>query len=144
MFSLFKDKTKGSALKEEAVAVVQQARSVAQRAVEHTSALGALFSEEIKEYTAHQAQRLVMVILACILLLGAYFLFCAVLVAALSLWLGLVWALVIVCALNVVVAAALLFCVRRMGGKQLAPATVQELKNDWQCLKLLCKENSKH
>ena len=143
MFSLFKDKNKGSALKDEAVAVVQQARSVAQRAVEHTSALGALFSEEIKEYTAHQVQRLVMVILACILLLGAYFLFCAVLVALLNLWLGLVWALVIVCALNVVVAAALLLCVRRMGGKQLAPATVQELKNDWQCLKLLCKENSK-
>lgn len=143
MFSLFKDKNKGSTLKDEAVAVVQQARSVAQRAVEHTSALGALLSEEIKEYTAHQVQRLVMVVLACILLLGAYFVFCAVLAAVLCLWLSLVWSLVIVCALNVVLAVVLLLCVKRMGGKQLAPATVQELKNDWQCLKLLCKENSK-
>ena len=40
-------------------------------------------------------------------------------------------------------ALALLVRVKKMAGKQLAPATVQELKNDWQCLKLLYKENSK-
>ena len=143
MFSLFKSKVNGPSIKDEAVAVVQQACSVAERAVEHTSALGALLSAEIKEYAAHQAQRLVMVVLACVLMLGAYFVFCAALVALLCLWLHLVWSLVIVCALNGGIAFLLLLRVKRMGGKQLAPATVEELQNDWKCLKLLCQGNSK-
>lgn len=143
MMSLFKSKEQKSVLREEAVAVLQQARSMAQRTVEHTSALGALLSAEVKEYAVHQAQRLIMAIVACVLLLGAYFMLCATLAVVLSMWLGLAWALGCVCALNLVVALVLLGLVKRMGGKQLAPATAQELKNDWQCLKLLCKENSK-
>ena len=143
MFSLFKGKGQKSQLREEAVAAIQQAKGVAQRAVEHTGALGALLSEEIKEYTAHQLQRLVMVVLACVLLLGAYFVFCALSAVVLSAFVGLTWALVIVFLLNVFTALALLLRVKKMAGKQLAPATVQELKNDWQCLKLLYKENSK-
>lgn len=143
MLSLFKNKEQKSVLREEAVAVLQQARGVAQRAVEHTSALGALFSAEVKEYAVHQVQRLIMVVVACVLLLGAYFVLCATLAVVLSSWLGLAWALGCVCALNLVVALVLLGLVKRMGGKQLAPSTAQELKNDWQCLKLLCKENSK-
>lgn len=143
MWPLSRDKGQKSALRDEAVAVLQQARSVAQRTVEHTSALGALLSAEVKEYAAHQVQRLIMVVLACVLLLGAYFVSCALLAVVLNMWLGLVWALGIVCLLNLLVAIMLLRGVRRMGGKQLAPATVQELKNDWQCLKLLCQEKSK-
>lgn len=143
MFSLFKGKEQKSLLREEAVAAMQQAKGVAQRAVEHTGALGALFSEEIKEYGAHQLQRIIMAVLACVLLLGSYFVFCALLAVVLSAYFGLTWALVIVFALNAFTALALLVRVKKMAGKQLAPATVQELKNDWQCLKLLCKENSK-
>ena len=123
--------------------MLQQARSVAQRTVEHTGALGALFSAEVKEYAAHQVQRLIMVVVACVLLLGAYLVLCATLAVVLSSWLGLAWSLGIVCAFNLIVALLLLYFAKRMGGKQLAPATAQELKNDWQCLKLLCKENSK-
>lgn len=143
MFSLFKGKEQKSLLREEAVAAIQQAKGVAQRAVEHTSALGTLLSEEIKEYTAYQLQRIIMAVLACVLLLGSYFVFCALLAVALSAYLGLTWALVIVFMLNVFTALTLLVRVKKMAGKQLAPATVQELKNDWQCLKLLCKENNK-
>lgn len=143
MFSLFKGKKQKSLLREEAVAAMQQAKGVAQRAVEHTGALGALLSEEIKEYGAHQLQRIIMAVLACVLLLGSYFVFCALLAVVLSAYFGLTWALVIVFALNAFTALALLVRVKKMAGKQLAPATVQELKNDWQCLKLLCKENSK-
>ena len=130
-------------LRNEAAAVVQQARSVAQRAVEHTSALGALLSEEVKEYTAHQLQRLVMIIVAVVLLLGAYFVLCAALAVVLSIWIHPALALLAVFFVNLVLACLLLRAVRRMGGKKLAPATAQELKNDWECLKLLCKESSK-
>ena len=130
-------------LRNEAAAVVQQARSVAQRAVEHTSALGALLSEEVKEYTAHQLQRLVMIIVAVVLLLGAYFVLCAALAVILSIWIHPALALLAVFFVNLVLACLLLRAVRRMGGKKLAPATAQELKNDWECLKLLCKESSK-
>ena len=143
MFSLFKIKEQKAALREEAVAVVQQARGVAQRTLEHTSALGTLLSEEIKEYAAHQVKRIAMVVVACVLLLGAYFVSCAFLVVVLNLWVGIVWALGIVALLNLLVAVWLLLRFRAMAGKQIAPATIQEIKNDWQCLKLLCKENSK-
>lgn len=143
MFSLFKGKEQKSLLKEEAVAVMQQARGVAQRAVEHTSALGALFSEEVKEYAAHQVQRLIMAVLGGVLLLGAYFVLCALLTVLLAMYVGLAWALVVVFLLNLLVGTLLLTAVKRMAGKKLAPATAQELRNDWQCLKLLCKENSK-
>lgn len=143
MFSLFKGKEQKSLLKEEAVAVMQQARGVAQRAVEHTGALGALFFEEVKEYAAHQVQRLVMAVLGGVLLLGAYFVLCALLAVLLAMYIGLAWALVVVFLLNLLVGIWLLMAVKRMAGKKLAPATAQELRNDWQCLKLLCKENSK-
>lgn len=142
MFSLFKFKEQKSALREEAVAAVQQARNVAQRTMEHTSALGELLSEEIREYAVHQVKRVVMAVVACVLLLGAYFTFCAVMAAVLSIWLGIVWSLGIVCAMNLIVAFLLLLRVKAMSGKQLAPATIEELKNDWQCLKLLCKGNN--
>lgn len=144
MFSLFKIKEQKAIIKEEAVALVQQARGVAQRTVEHTGALGALLSAEVKEYAEHQVKRVIMVVLACVLLLGAYFTFCAALAVVLNIWLGLAWALVCVCVLNVVIAAGLLIRFRATAGKRLAPATVEELKNDWQCLKMLCKGNSKH
>ena len=143
MFSLFKGKEQKSLLKEEAVAVMQQARGVAQRAVEHTGALGALFSEEVKEYAAHQVPRLIMAVLGGVLLLGAYFVLCALLAVLLAMYIGLAWALVVVFLLNLLVGIWLLMAVKRMAGKKLAPATAQELRNDWQCLKLLCKENSK-
>ncbi len=143
MFSLFKSKEQKGNLRDEAVAALRQVRGAAQRTAEHVSAVGALLSEEIKEYAAHQAQRLVMVIVACVLLLGAYLLLCSLLVAVLSIWLGLVGALGIIFLLNLVVALWLLVRAKKMAGKQLAPATVEEIKNDWQCLKLLCKENSK-
>lgn len=122
---------------------MQQARGVAQRAVEHTGALGALLSEEVKEYTAHQVQRLIMAILGCVLLLGSYFVLCALVTVLLAMYIGLPWSLGIVFLLNLLAGVLLLVGVKRMAGKKLAPATVQELRNDWQCLKLLCKENSK-
>ena len=143
MFSLFKSKERGSALREESAAVVRQACAVAQRAAEHAGALGELLSEEVKEYAVHQVQRLIMAGVAGVLLLGAYGVFCALLVVLLSYCIGLAWALAGVVFLNLLVAMLLLRQVRRMAGKKLAPATVEELKNDWQCLKLLCKENSR-
>ena len=142
MFSLFKIKEQKAALCAEAVAAVKQARCVAQRTLEHTSALGELFSAEVKEYAQHQAQRVAMVIIACVLLLGAYFTFCAVLAVVLGMWLGMAWALCVVFLLNFALALLLLLRAKAMSGKQLAPATVEELKNDWQCLKLLCKGNN--
>lgn len=143
MFPLFKDRKPKSVLREEAVAVMQQARGLLGKVVEHTQALSGLFSEEVKEYTVHQIQRLVMVLVSCVLLLGAYFVLCALLAVVLSPYIGLAWALLVVLLLNLMIAVTLLLAVKKMSGKQLAPATVAEIKNDWQCLKLLCKENSK-
>ena len=143
MFSLFKSKERSSVLREESAAVVQQTCAVAQRAVEHASALGELLSEEVKEYVAHQLQRIIMAAVAIVLLLGAYGVLCALVAVLLGYCIGLAGALAVVVAINLLVAVMLLRKVRSMAGKQLAPATVEELRNDWQCLKLLFKENSK-
>ena len=143
MFHLFKQKDGASVLRQEASAVVRQARSVVQRTAEHTSALGALFAEEVKEYTAHQLQRVILAIVACVLLLVAYFVLCAAVAVLLSIWLHPALSLGVVFLVNLVVALLLLRMVRSMAGKKLAPATAQELKNDLECLKLLCKESSK-
>ena len=143
MLSLFRNKERGSALREESAAVLQQACAVAERAAEHAGALGELFSAEVKEYAVHQAKRLVMVIVAVVLLLGAYGGLCALLAVLLSYYIGMAGALAVVVAANLLIALLLLRKVSGMAGRQLAPATVEELKNDWQCLKLLCKENSK-
>ena len=143
MLHLFKSKTSVQLLREEATAVVQQARSVAQRAAEHSGALGTLFAEEVKEYAAHQLQRVVLLVVACVLLLGAYFVLCAALSVLLSIWMHPALALGIVFFANLVAALLLLLMVRGMGGKKLAPITAQELRNDWECLKLLCKGSSK-
>lgn len=143
MLSLFKSKERSSALREESAAVVQQVCAVAERAAEHAGALGELLSAEVKEYAVHQVQRLVMAVVAIVLLLGAYVGVCALLAVLLSYCIGLAGALAVVVVLNLLIAALLLRKVRAMAGKQLAPATVEELKNDWKCLKLLCKENSK-
>lgn len=143
MFSLFKIKEQKAILLGEAVAAAQQLRSVAQRTLEHTGALGGLLSSEVKEYVAHQVKRCALLLVACVLLLGTYFVFCALLAVVLNLWLGLTWSLGIVCLLNLLVALRLLSLFKAMRGKQLAPATVEELRKDWQCLKLLCKESNK-
>ena len=143
MFHLFKQKDGASVLRQEASAMVQQARSVVQRTAEHTSALGSLFAEEVKEYTTHQLQRVILAVVACVLLLGAYFALCAAVAVCLAIWMHPALALGVVFLVNLVVALLLLRMVRSMAGKKLAPATAQELKNDLECLKLLCKESSK-
>ena len=143
MLSLFRGKERVSALRDEAAAVVQQSCAVAQRAAEHAGALGSLLSAEVKEYAVHQAQRLVMAVVAVVLLLGAYGVLCALLSVLLGYYVGLAWALAAVVCLNALVAGGLLYRVRKMAGKKLAPATAEELKNDWECLKLLCKKNSR-
>lgn len=143
MLSLFRNKERGSALREESAAVLQQACTVAERAAEHAGALGELFSAEVKEYAVHQAKRLVMAIVAMVLLLGAYGGLCALLAVLLSYYIGMAGALAVVVAANLLIALLLLRKVSGMAGRQLAPATVEEIKNDWKCLKMLCQKNSR-
>lgn len=120
-----------------------QVRGVVLRVLEHANALGELLCTEIKEYAAHQITRLIMVVLACVMLLSSYILLCALVVVLLSFCIGAAWSIATVLLLNVLAAVLLLHGVKKMAGKKLAPATAEELKNDWQCLKLLCKENNK-
>lgn len=144
MFSLFKDRGSNRAsLREEGLSALKQVRGVVLRVLEHANALGELLCAEIKEYAAHQITRLIMVVLACVMLLSSYILLCALVVVLLSFCIGTAWSIAAVLLLNVLTAVLLLHGVKRMAGKKLAPATAEELKNDWQCLKLLCKENNK-
>lgn len=120
-------------------------REAAGKGLEHAAALWQLLQLELKEYAAHQARRVVMTVLGCILLLFGYMLLCCFACVAVHMWLDS-WLLAfgLVCLLHLLAGAALILVAVRSKAGQVAPVTRREIQNDWQCLKLIIsKENSK-
>lgn len=110
----------------------------------HVGALWQLFCMELREYAAHQTRRVVAVAVGGFLLFFAYALLCAFACVAAEMWLGSwPWATGLVCGVHFVAGFIFLLSGLRSSAGPVAPATRQELQNDWQCIKLLfSKENS--
>lgn len=113
------------------------------RGMEHAQALSELFQVELAEYLDFQRRRGAYMVLAVVLLLVSYLLGCALAVALLAPHTGWTGALLMVMVANVLGAVILLQRAVALGKEPLAPATREELQNDWQCLKLLLKGNEK-
>lgn len=118
-------------------------RKAVARGMEHVQALSELFQAELAEYLDFQRRRGVYMVLAVVLLLVSYLLACALAVVLLAPHTGWAGALLMVLVANVFGAVILLLRAVALGREPLAPATREELQNDWQCLKLLLKGNEK-
>ena len=118
-------------------------RTALARTLEHAQALRELFQVELAEYVDFQRRRGAYMVLAVVLLLVSYLLLCALSVVLLAPHAGWAGALVIVLVANLMGALILLLRAMALGKETLAPATREELHNDWQCLKLLLKGNEK-
>lgn len=118
-------------------------RTALARTLEHAQALRELFQAELAEYIDFQRRRGAYMVLAVVLLLVSYLLLCALSVVLLAPHAGWAGALVIVLVANLMGALILLLRAMALGKETLAPATREELHNDWQCLKLLLKGNEK-
>lgn len=118
-------------------------RTAAARTLEHAQALSELFQTELAEYIDFQRRRGAYMVLAVVMLLVCYLLACALVVVLLAPHAGWAGALALVLVANLMGAVILLLRAVALGKEPLAPATREELYNDWQCLKLLLKGNAK-
>lgn len=118
-------------------------RTAFARTMDHAQALTELFQVELAEYLDFQRRRGAYMVMAVVLLLVSYLLACALVVVLLAPHTGWAGALLMVLSANVMGAVILLLRAMALGREPLAPATREELKNDWQCLKLLLKGNAK-
>ncbi len=143
MLSLFKKMDLVTTLQQRGGEVVTDARRAALNAAQHTESLLALFREELREYGQRQARRMVAILIGVGLLLVSYLLFCAALCALLTLWLHWALAVGLIFLANFLLGLCLLLAGLKMKPGQLAPLTQQEIKNDFQCLKLAISEKKK-
>ena len=143
MFSWFGKRDIIPTLREQGGNALSGVRRIALDTVAHAESLLELFRVELKEFGQRQARRVALIVAGVGLLLVAYLLLCAALCVLLSLWLPLLAAIGIVFFINVLAGAVLLAVGRRMRSGPLAPATLQELKTDYQCLKISIGESRK-
>ncbi len=144
MFGLFREKSASPAeYKRQALSAFEGVRTAAAQVSEHVGALAELFVAELHEYMQAQVRRVCLLAAACVLLAGAYLLGCALLCVVLQLWLGWIGSLGVVLGLHLLGALLLVRLAVKCGRKPFAPATIQELKNDKQCLTLMMKPSAK-
>lgn len=143
MFQWLTKQRQQPTLKEQVRSIVESGKGVAGRAAEHADALVELFTQELQNYVRGQVIRTCLITVAVMLCIGSYFILCALISVALHYWLGWLGALGTVLGAHIILAIVLLMLSRRYANKPVAPLTVQELKKDWECLKLLTKGTSK-
>ncbi len=143
MFSWLGKRNVIPTLREQGGGALHGLRRTALGAVTHVESLLELFRLELREFGRRQARRVAAIVLGVGLLLVSYLLFCVVLCVLLSLWMHLLAAVAIVFAINVLAGGTALAVGLRMRAGALAPATMQELKTDFQCLKIAIGENRK-
>ncbi|MGN0821484.1 MAG: phage holin family protein [Akkermansia sp.] len=133
-----------AAAREAGAAAANGARETAAEALQHAEALVALLRAELAVYAAQQAKRMALRVVAVACLLVAYLGLCVLAVLLLAPVMG--WAPAVGCAVLVhaLVAAVALFSAARLRPGHPAPMTMEELRNDLQCLKMMLKDGAKH
>lgn len=120
---------------------LRDVRQALLHAWEHSVALAQLFSLELKEYGVHQMRRAIALAMGCAFLLVGYLFLCAVacllLEMCLDSWLA---AAGIVCGINMIIGIVVVARAMAAAPGPFAPATLQEIQYDAQCLKILIKK----
>lgn len=132
-----------AAPQQQTVSPAADLREAGRRAAEHMDAMAELLSVELREYAARQTLRMALMAAAALPACAAWLMLCALAAILLESVMPGTWAVAVVAVLNIVLAAALAVAARKCGVGEPAPLTCRELKNDWQCLKLLLNGNKK-
>ncbi len=134
-----------ASLQEQGGELLGGVKGVANRAFAHIGALLQLLQVELQQYVGHQVRRLVLMVTGALLLLIGYLVFCAFACVGMHALLGSwLYATGVVSLAHLLVGLVVLLIGVKSSAGAVAPATRQELKNDWQCIKLLVsKENNK-
>ena len=141
----FKKPQRLAALQQQGGELLGGVKDAATHAFSHIGALLQLLVVELQQYGAHQLRRIAAIVVGAFLLVVGYLLLCAFACVAAHAWLGS-WLLAtgLVCLLHLIVGFVVLLVGIKSSAGSVAPATREELKNDWQCIRLLLsKENSK-
>ena len=141
----FKKPQRLAALQQQGGELLGGVKDAATHAFSHIGALLQLLVVELQQYGVHQLKRAAAIVVGAFLLVVGYLLLCAFACVAAHAWLGS-WLLAtgLVCLLHLIVGFVVLFVGIKSSAGPVAPATREELKNDWQCIRLLLsKENSK-
>ena len=142
----FKKPQRLTALQQQGGELLGGVKDTASHAFSHIGALLQLLVVELQQYGAHQLRRAIAVVAGAFLLVVGYLLLCVFACVAAHMWLGS-WLLAtgLVCLLHLIVGFVVLLVGIKSSAGPVAPATREELKNDWQCIRLLLsKENSKY
>ena len=143
MFDWIKKHDLVSTLHERGGEVVADARRSALEAARHLEALVMLLREELREYSRRQGRRMAYIAVGGGLLLVSYLLLCAAVCVLLGHWMDWIYAVAIVFAVNFVCGLVLLLIGLKCKPGAVAPLTQQEIRNDFQCLKVAISEKKK-
>ncbi len=135
--------SKLTTLQKQGGSVIADVREVLLQVSDHLEAVLELFRLELREYGEKQVRRVVALAAGVFFLLCAYAVFCAFACVLLSIWLGWIWAVAIVCLINALLGGVAIVVGLKCKPGSVAPATMQELKDDVQCIKLMLKGNKK-
>lgn len=141
----FKKPQRLAALQQQGGELLGGVKDAATHAFSHIGALLQLLVVELQQYGVHQLKRVAAIVVGAFLLVVGYLLLCVFACVAAHVWLGS-WLLAtgLVCLLHLIVGFVVLLVGIKSSAGPVAPATREELKNDWQCIRLLLsKENSK-
>ncbi len=135
--------SKLTTLQKQGGSVIADVREALLQVSDHLEAVLELFRLELREYGEKQVRRVVALVAGVFFLLCAYVVFCAFACVLLSMWLGWIWAVAVVCLINALLGGAAIVVGLKCKPGPIAPATMQELKDDVQCIKLMLKGNTK-
>lgn len=141
----FKKPQRLAALQQQGGELLGGVKDAATHAFSHIGALLQLLVVELQQYGVHQLKRAAAIVVGAFLLVVGYLLLCVFACVAAHAWLGS-WLLAtgLVCLLHLIVGFVVLLVGIKSSAGPVAPTTREELKNDWQCIRLLLsKENSK-
>lgn len=130
-------------LREQGREVISDVRQAALHATRHIEALAQLLQLELGEYARGQARRMLAAVMGAVLLVCAYLMLCFYAVVELQPLVGTRWALLAVVGVNVVLGLVALLVSALCKPAGVAPATLQELKNDVRCVQLYLKGREK-
>lgn len=142
LFSRSSD-SKLTTLRKQGGSVIAGVRETLLQTSDHLEAVLELFRMELREYGEKQARRVVALVAGVFFLLCAYVVFCAFACVLLSTWLDWIWAVAAVCLINALLGGVAIVVGLKCKPGPIAPATMQELKDDVQCIKLMLKGNKK-